>query len=90
MQPTAAQAMAQPCSVLRELSLDASCFVQVTQVATRENLPAKFPVPPVPLGTTKAVICILQFPSVEQSSSMLNASLHRLPFKARLIRPYAT
>jgi len=66
MQPTAARAMAQHRSVLGEQSLDAFMFHPSRSSSDKTNHPpAKFPVPQRPPGTTKAVTCILQFPSVE-------------------------
>lgn len=50
----------------------------------RDSLPAEFPVPKRSPSTVKAVICILQLPSVEQSSSVLNTSLSLLSLPAVL------
>lgn len=61
----------------------------------RDSLPAEFPVPKRSPDTLKAVICILQFPSVEQSSSVLNTSLSLpslpavLPATRCRLQPYA-
>lgn len=41
----------------------------------QDSLPAEFPVPKRSPGTVKAVICIPQFPSVEQGSSVLHTLL---------------
>lgn len=52
-----------------------------------DSLPAEFSVPKCSLGTVKAVICIPQFPSAEQSWSILNTPLPSSPAVCSLLLP---